>query len=250
MRSNYGHSFYVERHRNTVYSAKTVLSLALKVLPPVESAVDFGCGVGTWLSVLGEMGVSKVKGLDGPWVEQNLLEIPTENFESVNFEEIISLPERYDLAVTLEVAEHVSEESSNQFVVSLINASDFVLFSAAIPSQGGVGHINEQWPEYWAKKFHENGYVPLDFIRKKIWNDENIPFWYRQNILVFAKEERLPSLNLDAVDASADGGGIAALIHPDLYLSKIARMSSVRGTFKLLRRALKRWVKGRIGGTN
>jgi cyclopropane fatty-acyl-phospholipid synthase-like methyltransferase len=245
MSKNYGHDFYADRHRNTVYSARTILALVLDVLPPVHSAIDFGCGVGTWLSVLKGMGVSRIKGLDGPWVERNLLEIPAEDFETANFEASIVQKERYDLAITLEVAEHVSHESADRFINSLVENSDFVLFSAAIPYQGGVGHDNEQWPEYWRKKFAEREYVALDFIRKKIWDNERIPFWYRQNIILLVKKEKLSSLNLDAIGTS-EYGLPNALVHPDLYLSKISRMSSVAGTFKLFRRALKNRMSGML----
>jgi len=82
----YGSNFYKKRHQNTLYSANAILSLALDVIPKVQSAVDFGCGVGTWLSVLKEKGVAEIQGLDGPWVEKRFLEIPEKYFLRVNFE--------------------------------------------------------------------------------------------------------------------------------------------------------------------
>ena len=45
-----------------------------------------------------------------------------------------------------------------QLVATITKHGDAVLFSAAIPGQGGQDHLNEQWPEYWQKKFEVNGY--------------------------------------------------------------------------------------------
>src|SRR3972149_650112 len=104
-KNDYGHNFYKDRHQKTVYSARTVLSIIIDALPELRSAIDFGCGVGTWLSVLKEKGVREIQGIDGPWVEQDLLEIPRQDFRQVNFEERVDLAKKYDLAITLEVAE-------------------------------------------------------------------------------------------------------------------------------------------------
>jgi predicted transcriptional regulator YdeE len=172
--------FYKDRHRRTLYSANKVLEIVIDTLPEIHSAVVFGCGVGTWLSVLKSHGVSELQGLDGPWVKSELLEIPQNSFRQINFEEPIELDKRYDLAITLEVAEHLTDAVADKFVSSLVRASDFILFSAAIPHQGGDGHVNEQWPDYWSNLFAQKGYVALDFIRSKIWDDRKVPIWYRQ----------------------------------------------------------------------
>jgi hypothetical protein len=248
MKNHYGHDFYADRHQETVYSANTVLSLVLDALPPVRSSIDFGCGLGTWLSVLKEKGICEIQGLDGPWVEHNLLEIPREDFREINFEETITLEKRYDLAITLEVAEHVSQESATSFVESLVRASDFVLFSAAIPFQGGTGHVNEQWPDYWVEIFATRGYVALDLVRNKIWNDKNIPFWYRQNILLFVKKEKMSSIRVASFNESESNFPIA-LVHPYLYFQMRLKMNhqrSIKGSFELFRQAVRTWIKQRV----
>jgi len=246
MKNSYGHDFYKDRHRKTVYSARTVLSIVLNALPPVHSAIDFGCGVGTWLAVLKEKGVREIRGLDGPWVEQDLLEIPKRDFGEVDFEETITSDKKYDLAMSLEVAEHLPQKNATSFVDSLVTASDFVLFSAAIPFQGGHGHINEQWPDYWADMFAERGYIPLDFVRRNIWNDKQIPTWYRQNILLFVKKGQMHRVKIPGLDERNNKFPIS-LVHPDTYLLKVNQISSVKASWKLFRRALKNYVKRKIG---
>lgn len=55
---------------------------------------------------------------------------------------------RFDLAMTIEVAEHLTPVRADSFVEDLTRLSDVVLFSAAIPAQGGINHVNEQWQSY------------------------------------------------------------------------------------------------------
>jgi hypothetical protein len=183
----YEDNFYKHRHHKTEYAAERILSIVLDVIPKTESAVDLGCGVGTWLSVLRQKGIQDIQGIDGEWVNTDLLEIPDSNFMTGNFSEGIDIDRRFGLAISLEVAEHLPERKSSSFVETLTQLSDFVLFSAAIPYQGGTHHLNEQWPEYWDNLFREKGYVGFDIIRRNIWDDETIPFYYKQNILLFVQ---------------------------------------------------------------
>ncbi len=247
MTKTYGHYFYKDRHQNTVRSANVILPIVMNVLPEVRSAVDFGCGVGTWLSVLKEKGVAEIQGIDGDWVEKDLLEIPEQKFRRADLEEVINLDRKYDLAISLEVAEHVKPESANRFVGNLTNSSDFVLFSAAIPFQGGVGHINEQWPDYWAGLFKDKGYVAVDIIRRAVWNEEGIPIWYRQNTLLFVKQKQMQKLKLDT-DAHHLYSPIS-MVHPDTYLAKAVKMDrskTIKGSLKLFRRAVKNGLRSKI----
>jgi hypothetical protein len=210
----------------------------LAVLPEIKSAGDFGCGVGTWLAVLKDKGIQDIQGFDGPWVERSMLQIPQENFRQVNLEDHIKPDRQFDLAISLEVAEHLRPEKAGDFVETLVNRADFVLFSAAIPYQGGKGHINEQWPDYWAALFKAQGYEAVDVIRRQIWNDIKIPVWYRQNLLLYVKRERLKDLKLTS-GAGDKFSFPQAIVHPETYL----QMMTLKGSFKLFRRAISRWFK-------
>lgn len=139
------------------------------------------------------MGVHQVLGIDGDYVNRDKLRIAEHEFQSQDLSGPLSINKRFDLVISLEVAEHISEENSDNFVKSLTNLGEVVLFSAAIPGQGGTDHINEQWPSYWAEKFLAHGYLPVDCIRKRVWDDEKIMYWYAQNILIFTHKEYLKS---------------------------------------------------------
>lgn len=215
----YSQQFYSQRHQKTIYSAQTILSILLERIPEINSAVDIGCGVGTWLSVLQDQGIEEILGLDGDWVNEEFLAIPKECFQKTNLNQLIKPSKRYDLAISLEVAEHLSPDSAENFVNTLAQLSDYVLFSAAVPGQGGINHINEQWQDYWVKLFNNLDYEAYDFIRPKIWDNNRIPFWYKQNILFFSKRQQLANLKASPVTTGSEC--MLKIIHPDSYLEKL-----------------------------
>ena len=82
----------------------------------------------------------------------------------------LNLGRDFDLVLSAEVAEHLPLEVSDIFIDSIIKHGKVILFSAAAPGQGGTCHVNEQWQDFWVKKFRERGYVPIDFLREKLCN--------------------------------------------------------------------------------
>lgn len=242
----YSQQFFADRHQRTIHSANTILSVALESLPAIGSAVDVGCGVGTWLSVLRERGVETVQGIDGEWVDTSLLAIPAESFLKADLTQPLKIDRRFDLAISLEVAEHLPPECADDFVATLVRLSDFVLFSAAIPHQGGRNHLNEQWQSYWAERFAGHGFEAFDIIRGRVWNDAAIDTWYKQNTLLYVKRERAPELR--NLNGAASPPSMLSIVHPDLYSAKLRRMNSVGGSLPLFPRAVKNWVKRRFAG--
>src|SRR5581483_7172853 len=84
-------------------------------------------------------------------------------------------------------------------------------------------HLNEQWPEYWAKIFSEHGYETVDCLRRELWSNEQLEWWYAQNAFLFIERQHLashPSLvRLQAVS----GPGQLSVVHPRNYLEKAHR---------------------------
>ena len=165
------------------YAAEKILLIVMKHFR-VKTAVDFGCGTGTFLKYLKDNGVS-VTGLDRDYNNKRITEITKDEFIQTDLTKPVHLGKKYDLSISLEVAEHLPESSAETFITSLCEASNVVLFSAAVKGQGGVGHINEQFLSYWQKIFLKKRYFMLDIIRPEIWNDEIIPPYYRQNVVIF-----------------------------------------------------------------
>jgi hypothetical protein len=153
------------------------------------SVVDWGCGQGAWLRAFKEDGF-KVKGFDGEYVDRSRLLIDDAEFGSINFDSLDPVEGKWDLAVSLEVAEHVHPNNADAYVAQVAGSADHLLFSAAIPGQGGVGHLNEQWPDYWVEKFQSHGFKYVsDFIRKLTWDNSDVEPWYKQNILFLSKKD-------------------------------------------------------------
>jgi SAM-dependent methyltransferase len=220
----YDEKFYLEFQDGSIRSAREILPIVIGLVQP-RSVVDVGCGIGTWLAVVQECGIDDITGIDGDYVNRSLLKIPQEKFAPFDLKEPIHLDRRFDLVVSLEVAEHLPAECAETFVESLTRLGPVVLFSAAMPFQGGVNHINERWPDYWLCIFTKLGYVAIDCVRKRVWENENVEWWYAQNTLIFADRDQLDRYPLLKSEQAATGSTPLLLVHPANYLSKVAAIS-------------------------
>ena len=183
----YGRGFYAWIAESSRRAAATVVPI-VTTLTNVESVVDIGCGTGGWLSVFVEHGVHDVVGVDDPRVPSSLRRIPPDRFVEADLIDPPDLCRRFDLALSLEVAEHLPPASAAGFVEYLCSLAPVVLFSAAIPGQEGEGHLNEQWPAYWCELFARHSFVSLDVVRATIWEDDAVDWFYRQNLLLYVHE--------------------------------------------------------------
>lgn len=213
----YTENFFSELQGGSYRSAKEIVPLILELVRP-GSVIDIGCGAGTWLSVFKEFGIEEICGVDGDYVDAKILKIPKEQFLSLDLSKPFHLGRQFDLVLSLEVAEHLPPESAGIFIDSLTKLGPVVLFSAAIPHQGGTQHMNEQWPDYWAKLFQHKGYVAIDCIRKTIWQNSNVEWWYAQNLLLFVRTNYLDSHLLLKRAFENTGAPQLSIVHPKKYL--------------------------------
>lgn len=179
-------------------AAEEIVPHLIELFQP-KSVIDIGCGIGTWLNIFKKNGIQIILGIDGGFVDKRLLKIQENSFIEKDLEQSFVLEDKFDLGISLEVAEHISFDKANVFIESICNLSDVIVFSAAIPNQGGQNHINEQPPLYWIQKFESRGYKMFDIIRPKFWDNQKVDWWYKQNMLVFSKNitvnQRLESLD-------------------------------------------------------
>jgi SAM-dependent methyltransferase len=213
----YTRHFFANRQNRTRRTAEPIVSAVLDIVQP-ESVIDVGCGTGEFLAVFREYGIGETRGIDGAYVDRTLLVIPQEDFLPLDLNQPFSLDQSYDLAICLEVAEHLAPASAADFVASLTRLAPVILFSAAIPYQGGNGHLNEQWPEYWAALFKQQGYVPVDALRRKLWNNDQVDFWYKQNMLFFCQEQALLANDKLAEAFRTTYPEALSMVHPLWYL--------------------------------
>lgn len=217
---SYTEEFFRFIDATALRSARRIVPRVLGLVEP-KRIVDVGCGQGAWLSVFREHGVTDVLGVDGEWVDPANLLIPRERFRQWDLRQPLDLGESFDLAVCLEVAEHLPPEQADSFVESLTRLAPIVLFSAAIPDQGGVGHVNEQWPDYWVERFARHGFRAVDFLRRELWDDGEVAWWYVQNTLIFLRETKLEELPRLREVSLASPALPSRLVHPRHYLAKM-----------------------------
>ena len=212
---HYDENFYNTYAACSSGSANKVVPQIMELFHP-KSVVDVGCGIGTWLSVFKEQGVNEILGIDGDYVNRDQLLFDRTHFFSHDLTQPLSLDKnrRFDLAVSLEVGEHLPHAYADQLVNTLVSLAPIVLFSAAIPYQGGTYHVNEQWPNYWAKLFQKNGYLTVDLLRPRMWGDRHIEYYYAQNILLYIEESQLKKFpGVEKYSVSPDNASLS-IVHP------------------------------------
>jgi SAM-dependent methyltransferase len=180
----YDPMFYQTANRQSLTSARVCVPLILDLLNPV-SVIDVGCGQGEWLSAFVSQGIGDALGVDGPQVADEQLLIPKEKFLRHDLSRPLRIDRRFDLATSLEVAEHLPPSRAPAFIAELTRLAPAVVFSAAVPGQGGVHHINEQWPWYWKELFASHGFVQLDPFRRALWKQPEVAVYYQTNLFLF-----------------------------------------------------------------
>ena len=239
---HYDQVYYDNIRDYSLRSAIAMVPIVLGMLP-VRSVVDVGCGDGTWLKIFSENGVEDSLGIDGDYVDPTTLRIPTGQFLGRDLSRPFSLPRKFDLVVTLEVAEHLPGPSAVEFVRSLTALGDHVLFSAAVPQQGGANHINEQWPQYWAELFGQFGFQPVDCVRPRIWRHPDIAWWYAQNTILYLGPGASPAaLALASIPANK-GLSPLPLVHPGMFRTRLQMFEEQLNSPRALLRSLPRAIR-------
>jgi len=211
----YSAEFFRRQRDGSRRSAREIVPLVLELLD-VRSVVDVGCGVGTWLSVFEENGIHDTLGID--WHQSvDLLEIAPERFIVRDLTGRLDLEREFDLVVSLEVGEHLSDEFAGSYIRSLTALGPVVLFSAAIPYQGGTHHVNEQWPPYWVGHFGTQGYRVVDCIRESVWDNEKVNWFYAQNMLLFVRSDRLRMYPKLQRAEERRRHSVLSMVHPRQY---------------------------------
>ncbi len=212
-------SFYDTMSMFSQNSAEVIVPLVIQKTG-CRSVIDVGCGDGSWLAVFQSHGVANIIGVDGDYVARETLKIAPEFFLAADLSQPLKIEKSCDLAISMEVGEHLPAASAKQYVQSLCRLAPVILFSAAVPAQGGVHHINEQWPDYWAGLFAAEDFVTIDNIRPQIWDNEHVAPWYAQNTFMYVNREHLSCYPTLEADSKAGWIGRVRIVHPGLLADK------------------------------
>lgn len=242
----YSEKFYDGMSNGSIRSAEVILSLLYEIYKP-NSVLDIGCGTGSWLAVAESLGSNILKGLDGEWVTKDKLLSQNIDFTAINIEDEIEINEKYDLCISLEVAEHLSHDRAGTFINTLCEASNVVLFSSAVKYQGGTNHINEQWQSYWIEIFKANGFECYDIFRNIIWENDEVEWWYRQNIFLFINEDGLQNA-IDLKMLKSMEKSIPNIIHPKYYEAKVLNHNKdiQKPSLRLGFRGMKQYILNKV----
>lgn len=220
--THYSARFFDEQRDDSLRSAELTVPLLISLTKP-RAVIDVGCGTGTWLRAFSEAGIEDVLGVDGDYVDRRRLLIAPEHFLARDLTKPLNVGRTFDLALSLEVAEHLPASAADSFVQSLCSLAPVVVFSAAVPEQQGPGHVNEQWPWYWHRRFEANGFAVLDILRPRLWRDSpGVANWYLQNLYLMVRR--------DAQPAMPELAGVTALqkTDPMLLISSSVLVSNLR----------------------
>jgi hypothetical protein len=230
----YSHDFYSDMKKASADSYSFLATWIFNYCSP-KSAIDWGAGTGELLMALQISHNVRVRALEGHWIKELPTSLPKIYYEFRDLRFPFKLEEKFDVAICLEVAEHLEDEYAQTLIDGICNSSDLIFFSAAIPYQGGTSHVNEQWPIYWAEKFHQAGFVLAHDPREELWDNPEVAAYYKQNLLIFERSEG----NLKLVVPRP-------LIHPSLWERKCIT-HSLKKKYVLARLIFKimRWGRGR-----
>ena len=229
----YGQDFYDSQILGSLQSAQIYLYHLFSIWGVPESVADVGCGRGAWLATCHDLGVRRVVGFDGSWNSQADMLDPNIEFYPADLEQALPRTGRFDLAMSLEVAEHLQPDSSDNFVESLCRLSDAVLFAAAFSGQPGVNHINTRPHSFWAKKFFSRGYMLFDIFRPTFWNDDRVEPCYRQNTFLYVKPgHSLHNILVNSGYAPDRDAQLIDCVHPAVYIGLVTEFNKLQQSLR------------------
>lgn len=210
-----------EHARNTHSAAGPAVALpvilqAVGIAP--RSLVDVGCGTGTWLRAAHDCGINDLMGIEGVVAPTNQLLVDPGCITRGDLTRPLAIQRQFDLALCLEVGEHLDPGAANTLVASLTSLADTVVFSAACPDQPGQHHVNCQWPAYWQGLFNSHSFACSDTIRWRLWELDSVEPWYRQNMFVARRDPM----------AAGSEPRIPAVFHPAMVVDEIMLMEPIR----------------------
>lgn len=238
----YTNEFFEELSAGSDRSARVVVPIICDLVHP-SSVLDVGCGRGMWLQQFRRRGVERILGCDGSYITEEALLISGSEFIAVDLENPLPAMASFDLALCLEVVEHLSPAAGKRLVQTLTSLAPAILFSAAVPDQGGTNHVNEQWPEYWAREFAASHFVVVDILRPLLRDNRSVAIHYRQNLLLFCSETwkaEHPALESQVV---SDYSLLSEWVHSYVHQNALRRRESGRHSAQSLAKAIARRLK-------
>jgi 2-polyprenyl-3-methyl-5-hydroxy-6-metoxy-1,4-benzoquinol methylase len=154
----YDEAFFAEWGRSNdayVNSARVIVDVLHDNFGPGR-LVDLGCGCCVYSHFFKQKGAEVVciDAVQPPEKHAFPVEIVQQDM-TVPFENTWG---DFDLALCLDVGEHIPEDLCEPFLKNITQFSDRLIMSCAPPGQGGHHHVNEQPKRYWIEKLRAHGF--------------------------------------------------------------------------------------------
>lgn len=152
-------------------------------LPKDKPVYDFGCGVAFYLHHLQKNGFACM-GVEG-FALNNFMH---EQIVIADLTNPISVAKKGSV-ICLECIEHIPKEFEQTVLDTITNACDkHLIFSWALPNQGGVGHVNLVPQEYAIAEVERRGFKYLPDVTKQVrGNIEDNTSWFRTTLMIFER---------------------------------------------------------------
>ncbi len=194
----YDSAFFSTNQWEGLRHAEWFCPLLVEIFHP-KSLVDIGCGTGHFLRWCLDHHIRDVVGLEGSLSAHANALVGCIDIWDLRYP--YKPMRKYDLAISIEVAEHIEEEFAGTFVDTLVQLSDCVVLTAAPPGQGGFHHVNEQPWVYWRDLFRARGYAYdavasaglKDGIQRARVAGEHVASWFLPNIMCFRRRAECAS---------------------------------------------------------
>ena len=182
-------------HQLALADADPMMRTLGDAFPAAQRYIDVGAGTGTFAASaqrLGRQVVACERSLVGRMYARR------QGVRALDFDLTRDQPVRsasgFDLAFCFEVAEHLDAGLGQRLVEFLAGTAPVVIFSAAHPGQGGLGHVNEQPREYWIERFENEGMAYLQDVSRRVSarfvEEGGQAAWLRDNVMVFELRPR------------------------------------------------------------
>ena len=248
----YSEAYFNNLNKATIDAARIILK-DLNRIYKFKTLIDIGCGHGSWLLAASEINsIKKITGVDGIYskkLHQNFKTNSKINFIYQDLEKKFLFKnkrkvDKYDLAISLETAEHLSPPRARGFVKDICSISDVVFFSAAVDGHGGQNHLNENTQSYWIKLFKDKKYDPFIFLnRKKYWFHESFkkcPYYISGSFLFIKKRTKTYS---DLISYKVNENQVVDIIHPYILQWRKDENFGVKANVRRLIKSLTKFFK-------
>lgn len=243
-------NLYTKRYFNklfiSTYNAAIIILKELYKIYQFKSIVDIGCGHGSWLKAASQIIPNgRIYGVDGIYTKELHTNIKAD-FKYINLEKKFTI-NKFDLAISLETAEHLSPERAKSFIKDICNTSDVVFFSAAVDGHGGVNHLNEKNQSYWIKLFNDENYHPFIFLdRNKYWYHKSFkkcPYYISGSFLYIKKGTRTYQ---NLIKYKLNKNDLTDIIHPYILQWRKDENFGVKLNFRRLIKSLILFLKRKL----